>query len=134
MYKAVDVVKTPALTITEYFGNVASSDPKLSACLATVTAPCEEAYQTPEFDEYVMVVSGEVHLLRGEEEKVIVKEGEGVLLKAGERVKWTWPGPCKYVPICLPAFNPVNCHREEEAGAVKDAEAMERLHKLHKAA
>lgn len=130
-FEAVDVVKAGALTITEYFGNVASKDSRLSACLATVTSACEEAYQAPEFDEYVLVLSGEVHLLFGDGSKTIVKAREGVLLKAGERVKWTWPGPCEYVPICLPAFSPFNCHREEEKDAVKDAEAMKRLHELH---
>ena len=46
--------------------------------------------------------------------------------------KRTWPGPCKYVPICIPGFTPDNCHREaDDVAAVKDAEAMEKLHKLH---
>uniref|UniRef100_A0A7S2I8C3 (S)-ureidoglycine aminohydrolase cupin domain-containing protein n=1 Tax=Zooxanthella nutricula TaxID=1333877 RepID=A0A7S2I8C3_9DINO len=126
----VDVVAAKDLTITEYFGHVASKDGTLSACLATVSAPCAEAYQAPDFDEYVMVLSGEVHL-RQDEGVTVVKEGQAVFLKAGERVKWEWPGACTYVPICLPAFSPANCHREEEAGAAKDKAAMDRLHALH---
>lgn len=131
VYKSVDVVSTPDLTITEYFGNVSSSDPALSACLATVTAPCQEAFQTPEFDEYVVVISGVVILQHGDGTTTQAKCGQGVLLKAGERVKWTWPGPCQYVPICLPAFTPTNCGREPEEGAVKTEATMQRLHELH---
>jgi len=127
----VDVVKVDTLTITEFFGNVSSKDSKLSACYATVTEKCAEAYQAPDFDEYVLVLKGEIHLEQTEG-TTVVGEGKAVLLKAGERVKWTWPGPCIYIPVCLPAFTPDNCHREEEEGACKDKEAIEKLHALHK--
>jgi len=130
---SVDVVKTPALTISEYFGGVASKDATISACVAVVNAECEEAYQTPDFDEYVIVLEGEVHLQQTEG-VTKVAAGNGVLLKKGERVKWTWPGCCKYIPVCLPAFTPTNCHREEEEGTVKDGDAMAKLHALHEKA
>lgn len=130
VFKSVDVVTTDKLVITEYVGNVASKESGISACLATVTEACEEAYQAPEFDEYVLVVAGEL-ILRQPAGDTLVKQGEGILLKAGERVKWVWPGPCQYVPICLPAFNPANCHREEDEVAVKDPEAIKRLENLH---
>lgn len=130
VFKPVDVVTAADLTITEYFGNVASKDPRMSACMAKVTAPCAEAYQAPEFDEYVLVLSGEVHLEQGET-KTVVGPGQACFLKAKERVKWVWPGACTYIPVCLPAFSPTNCHREEEEGAAKDKATMERLHALH---
>jgi len=126
----VDVVKAPSLTITEFFGNVASKDSRMSACVATVSDACEEAYQAPEFAEYVLVLDGEVHLQHAEG-TAVVGAGKAAYLKEGERVKWVWPGKCTYVPICLPAFSPTNCHREEEEGAAKDKEAMDRLHALH---
>lgn len=131
VFKSADVVVTPSLVITEYHGAVASQNLDMSACLASVTTPCEEAYQAPEFDEYVLVLAGTLVLRHGADLSTEVKAGEGVLLKAGERVKWTWPGPCQYVPICLPAFTPANCRREPEEGAIKDAEVMQRLHDLH---
>merc|ERR1740129_777791 len=138
VHKSVDVVEARALTITEYFGNVASNDPSLSACLATVTAACEEAYQTPLFDEYVLVIGGSVVLHHGDgdatKSRTVVKAGEGVLLKAGERVKWVWPGACQYVAICLPAFTPTNCGREEESTAVETPEVKKRLQDRHEGA
>lgn len=130
VFQPLDVVAAKDLTITEYFGNVASKDPRLSACLATVRQACAEAYQAPAFDEYVLVLEGEVHLQKIEG-TTVVPAGKACFLKAGERVKWVWPGACTYIPICLPAFSPANCNREEEEGAAKDAKTMERLHELH---
>ena len=99
--KAVDVVATPALTISEYFGTSSSGDTRLSACIATVSEPCGEAYQEPEFDEYVMIISGSVDMIRGGT-RTRISKGEGVLLKAGEQVTWTWPQACQYMIVCLP--------------------------------
>ena len=123
LFKAVDVVAAQALTITEYHGNVASKNVALSACLVTVVAPCEEAYQCPQFDEYVLVTAGSVLLKHGDGCKTVVRQRRGLVLKAGEGVKWTWPGPCQHVAICLPAFTPSNCGREAEAWAAKDEAA-----------
>jgi hypothetical protein len=135
--KPVRVVDAPLLTIDEYFGNVASADSGISACLAEVTGPTEEAYQTPEFDEYVIVLEGSVDIIQetGTDIKTTaVAAGQGIFLPKNTRVKWKWNGACKYVPICLPAFNPNNCHREEEAGCAKSDGAMDDLHKLHETA
>mmetsp|Transcript_30107 Transcript_30107/g.65831 ORF Transcript_30107/g.65831 Transcript_30107/m.65831 type:complete len:268 (-) Transcript_30107:46-849(-) len=130
IFAPVDVVTAADLTITEYFGGVASKDGRMSACLATVRKACAECYQAPAFDEYVLVLSGEVHLEQGEE-KTVVGAGQACFLKANERVRWVWPGPAIYIPVCLPAFSPDNCHREEEEGAAKDKATMDRLHALH---
>jgi len=129
---AVDVVKAPALTITEFFGNVASKDCNLSACVANVGEPCSDAWQKPEFAEWVLVLSGMLHLEHADG-VTKVPAGSGVYLAANERVKWVWPEPCKYVPICMPAFTPDGCHREAEEGSAKDVdpETMAHLHELH---
>jgi len=129
---SVDVVKAPALTITEFFGGVASKEASLSACVAKVDEPCAEAWQAPTFAEWVLVLSGVLHL---EHADGITKipAGSGVFLAAGERVKWVWPEPCTYVPICMPAFSPEGCRREPEEGSAKDVDpqTMARLEALH---
>ena len=72
--------------------------------------------------------------LHGDGKRVKVKAGKGCFLPKGTRVKWIWNGPCKYVPICLPAFTPDNCGREEEHGnhLAKTSDAMDKLRALHK--
>lgn len=132
LVKSVDVVKAPALTITEYFGNVASKDDSLSACVANVKEPCSDAWQRPEFAEWVLVLSGVLHLKHADG-TAVVPAGSGVFLAANERVKWVWPEACTYVPICIPAFTPDGCRREAEEGSAKDADpkTMVELQKLH---
>lgn len=129
---SVDVVKAPALTITEFFGNVASKDGKLSACVANVGEACSEAWQKPTFAEWVLVLTGTLHLEHAEG-ITKVPAGSGVFLEADERVKWVWPEPCTYVPICMPAFTPDGCRREPEEGSAKDVDpqTMANLHELH---
>jgi mannose-6-phosphate isomerase-like protein (cupin superfamily) len=134
--KPVDVVAAPDLTISEYIGRVASKDANVSACVATVRKATKESPQTPHFDEYVLVLEGECHILFGKnlEQRVVVRAGEAFVLDRGTRVQWVWPGPCKYVPICLPAFSPSNCGREEASGPVaKTEESMSKLRALHAA-
>lgn len=134
----VTVVDAPDLKIVEYIGRVASSTAEISACVATVTAACEEAFQAPAFDEYVIVLEGSVDILLGSSGQTTnVKAGSAFILPANTRVQWKWSGPCKYVPICLPAFNIENCGREaEEAGVAtaKSGEPLEKLRRLHASA
>ena len=94
----VDVVSAPDLTITEYFGRVASGDAAVSACIATVRKPTQEAPQRPDFDEYVIVLEGTVEIVC-DGEATSFSAGQGFFLRRGTRVQWRWPGPCKYVPI-----------------------------------
>merc|ERR1719265_82460 len=132
LFTSVDVVKAPSLTITEFFGNVASKDNSLSACVAKVDEPCSEAWQKPEFAEWVLVLRGMLHLEHADG-ITQVPAGSGVFLAANERVKWVWPEPCMYVPICMPAFTPDGCRREPEEGSAKDVDpqTIARLQELH---
>lgn len=111
---------------------MASKDPNLSACVAKVVNPCADAWQTPEFAEWVLVLEGTLHIEHAEG-VTKVPAGSGVFLAANERVKWVWPEPCTYVPICMPAFTPVGCHRESEEGSAKDQDpaTMATLEELH---
>merc|ERR1712023_543834 len=107
----VNVVDAPDLTICEYFGRVASGMPEMSACIATVRKATQEAPQKPDFSEYVLVLEGSVEILHDDGEVSTFCAGQAFFLQRGTRVQWRWPGPCKYVPICLPAFSPTNCGR-----------------------
>ena len=84
--------------------------------------------------EYVMVLDGEIHVCHGTDlaERIVVGSGQGFVLEKGTRVRWEWPGPCKYVAICLPAFSPDNAGREEATGPVAKTEAaLRKLRELH---
>lgn len=101
--KAKEVVSNDALNISEIFGTSSSGDSRLSACIARVYGDAiRQAAQTPESDEYIMVISGEVTMVRASG-KGAVREGEGVLLRAGELIQWIFDQPCVYVIVCLPS-------------------------------
>ena len=134
LVESVDVVAAPDLTISEYIGRVTSGDTSVSSCLCCVRKATKESPQTPEFDEYVMVLEGEIHVYHGAEleECIVVRSGTGFVLDKGTRVRWEWPGPCRYVAICLPAFSPTNAGREEATGPVAKTEAaLKKLRDLH---
>ena len=134
LVQSVDVVEAPDLTISEYIGRVASGDTCVSSCLCSVRQSTKESPQTPEFDEYVMVLEGEIHVHHDTnlQRSLIVRAGQGFILHKGTRVQWAWPGPCKYIAICLPAFSPAIAGREEAREAVaKTQSALQKLRALH---
>lgn len=136
LVQSIDVVAAPDLTITEYIGRVTSGDTSVSSCFCTVRKATKESPQTPGFDEYVLVLEGEIHVSHGVNlsERIVVRPGQGFVLEKGTRVQWAWPGPCKYVAICLPAFSPENAGREEATGPVaKTEDALKELRALHAA-
>ena len=135
LYQPVNVVEAPGITITEHFGMVASREVGSTASLgvAVVKGASEEAWQCPQFDEFVICAEGSIDFLHGGGEKVHIDAGQGIFLPKGLRVKWVWPEACKYFVLCLPAFNPALSGREAEEGATvaKDSASMQRLEKLH---
>lgn len=132
--KPIDVVAADQITITEHFGHVASNDGTASFAMATVKNASEEAFQAPQFDEYVVCVEGSIDFLESGGERTHIQAGEAVFLPKGLRVKWIWPEPTKYAVLCLPAFSPELSGREAEEGATvaKDSASMSRLEDLHK--
>jgi mannose-6-phosphate isomerase-like protein (cupin superfamily) len=99
--------------IDEYVGRVSSADEAISIAHMRSPAGWEEPAQTPEFDEYTLVLRG---LLRVEHPQGAfdVRAGEAVVVRAGERVRYSTPetGGAEYVAVCLPAFSPETVHRD----------------------
>ena len=105
----------PPKIIEEYFGRVNSGCELVSIAKMTSPAGWQEPGQTPEFDEYTVVLRGE---LRVETKTDIHKIGSGqaVVVRAGEWVRYSTPGPdgAEYIAVCLPAFSPATVHRETD--------------------
>ena len=100
--------------IEEFFGRVRSGDTGVSIARMTSPGSWVEPAQRPGFDEYTVVLAG---LLRVEHDGGVldVRPGEGVMTRAGERVRYSTPEPegAQYVAVCLPAFAPDSVHRED---------------------
>jgi mannose-6-phosphate isomerase-like protein (cupin superfamily) len=100
-------------TIEEYFGGVNSQTDALSIARMVSPAGWVEPGQTPEFDEYTVVLKG---CLRVETrtDSLDIEAGQGVLAPAGEWVRYSSPGDvgAEYIAVCLPAFSPQRVHRD----------------------
>lgn len=100
--------------IEEFFGRVNSRT--AAASIARMRSPggWVEPGQTPEFDEYTVVLRGELQVTT-RAGTLTVKAGQAVHTPKGEWVQYSTPHPdgAEYVAVCLPAFSPATVHRDE---------------------
>lgn len=97
--------------IEEFVGRVNSGTPGVSIARMKSPPGWQEPGQTPEFDEYTLVLSGALHVetKRG---TLQVRAGQAVHSPAGEWVRYGTPEGAEYVAVCLPAFSPAIVHRD----------------------
>jgi mannose-6-phosphate isomerase-like protein (cupin superfamily) len=100
--------------IEEYVGRVNTGTTAISIARMMSPAGWMEPGQTPEFDEYTIVLKGVLHIDTSDA-SMDIHAGEGVLIKAGEWVRYGSPRAdgAEYIAVCLPAFSPVTVHRDE---------------------
>ena len=100
--------------IEEFFGRVNSQTAALSIAKMISPSGWREPGQAPEFDEYTIVLKGELQV---ETRSSILKVGAGqaVVVNAGEWVCYSTPAAegAEYIAVCLPAFLPSTVHRDE---------------------
>jgi len=101
--------------IEEYAGRVRSGTRDVSIARMRSPSGWVEPGQTPEFDEYTVVLRG---ILRVEHHggTIEVGAGQAVIAHRGEWVRYSTPGAegAEYVAVCLPAFSPETVHRDDE--------------------
>jgi mannose-6-phosphate isomerase-like protein (cupin superfamily) len=131
--KSTTVVEFEGLRIDELAGNVASKDDTISIAKVIVSRPTSEPWLTLEYDEWICVLTGHLELHYGADEKQVltVKVGETAFVQKGERFRPIFPVPTEYIPVCLPAFKPERCHREEEGNGGAPSEVSRKLQQLH---
>jgi mannose-6-phosphate isomerase-like protein (cupin superfamily) len=101
--------------IEEFIGRVNSKTDALSVAKMTSPSGWVEPGQTPEFDEYTVVLRGSLRVTT-RDGSIDVNAGQAVITHAGEWVQYSTPGEtgAEYVAICLPAFAPGIVHRDAE--------------------
>jgi mannose-6-phosphate isomerase-like protein (cupin superfamily) len=117
LIEAPTVIKaagTPSKSIAEYVGRVNTGGSAVSIAHMISPPGWQEPGQTPEFDEYTVVLHGK---LRAETRTLgmEIRAGQAVLAPKGEWVRYSTPGEsgAEYVAICLPAFSPETVHRDK---------------------
>jgi quercetin dioxygenase-like cupin family protein len=99
--------------IEEFVGLVNTGTTAASVARMTSPAGWVEPGQTPEFDEFTLVLRG---ILRVETRQgaLDVRAGQAVIAPRGEWVRYSTPveGGAEYVAVCVPAFSPDTVHRD----------------------
>jgi ethanolamine utilization protein EutQ len=100
--------------IDEYIGRVNSKTSSTSVAHMLSPQGWLEPGQTPEFDEFTIVLKG---TLRVEHKggTVDVHAGQAIVTHAGEWVRYSTPeeGGAEYIAVCLPAFSMDTVHRDD---------------------
>ena len=101
--------------IEEYVGRVNSKTDAVSIAKMSSSEGWMEPGQTPEFDEYTVVLKGRI-VVESIDGVVEVSAGQAVHTKRGEWVRYSTPyaGGAEYMAVCLPAFSPDTVHRDPE--------------------
>lgn len=101
--------------IREYVGRVNTRTDALSIARMSSPGGWIEPGQTPEFDEYTVVLEGTLRV-ETREGSLDVAAGQGIIVRAGEWVKYSTPtdAGAEYIAVCLPAFSPQTVHRDAE--------------------
>ena len=100
--------------IEEFIGRVNSKESRLSVARMRSPGGWVEPGQTPEFDEFTVVLRGTLRVTH-RDGVLDVPAGQAVVTHAGEWVQYSTPGDegAEYVAVCLPAFSPGTVHRDE---------------------
>ncbi|MGE5324933.1 MAG: cupin domain-containing protein [Actinomycetota bacterium] len=99
--------------IDEYVGRLNSKDEKISVAHMRSPAGWQEPGQTPEFEEYTIVLRGRLRVTH-KGGAFDVSAGQAVVAHAGEWIRYSTPDEAtEYIAVCVPAFSPGTVHRDE---------------------
>lgn len=107
----IEAAGQPPKTIEEFIGHVNSKTEGVSIARMTSPAGWEEPGQTPDFDEYSVVLAGTLRVTT-KAGALDVSAGQAVITQKGEWVKYSTPLGATYIAVCLPAFSPANVNRD----------------------
>ncbi|MGE5420857.1 MAG: cupin domain-containing protein [Chloroflexota bacterium] len=99
--------------ISEFFGRVNSGNNDISVAHMISPNGWSEPGQTPEFDEYTVVLKGKLKV-ETENETFVVTAGQAILTEKNKWVRYSTPleDGAEYIAICVPAFSPLTVNRD----------------------
>jgi ethanolamine utilization protein EutQ (cupin superfamily) len=106
----VEVPGTPVTVLAEFVGRLASGEQRVSIAILEFPPGWSEPGQTPEFDEFTVVLEGQL-LVETRDGDLVVSSGQAVHTTAGQWVRYSTPHEgARYVSVCLPAYAPELAH------------------------
>lgn len=103
----------PPKIIEEFVGRVNSRTSALSIAKMRSPSGWREPGQTPQFNEYTIVLNGELQV-ETTAATYRVAAGQAITVNAGEWVRYSTPSSdgAEYIAVCVPAFSPDTVHRD----------------------
>jgi len=113
--KIIEAAGNLPKTIREYIGRARTGTAAASVARMSSPSGWIEPGQTPEFDEFTLVLAGSLRV-ESRTRTIDVAAGQAIIAPAGEWVRYSSPAPegAEYVAICVPAFSPEAVHRDRE--------------------
>ena len=110
----VSAAGTKPKLIDEYIGRINTKTADVSVAHMRSPQGWEEPGQTPEFDEFTLVLKGMIRV-RHKDGEMDVTSGQAVITHGGEWIQYSTPaeGGAEYIAVCLPAFSMETVHRDE---------------------
>jgi mannose-6-phosphate isomerase-like protein (cupin superfamily) len=105
----------PPKTIEEFVGRVNSKTEGVSIARMISPSGWTEPGQTPDFDEFTVVLRGELQV-QTREGIHRVAAGQAIIARRGEWVRYSTPSPqgAEYIAVCIPAFSAETVHRDRD--------------------
>ncbi|HET7208834.1 MAG TPA: cupin [Terriglobales bacterium] len=99
--------------IDEYIGRVNSQTMSVSVAHMRSPEGWSEPGQTPEFDEFTVVLKGTLQV-KSRQGLMRVEAGQAVIAHRGEWVQYSTPsaGGAEYIAVCVPAFSKETVKRD----------------------
>ncbi|WP_242346425.1 cupin domain-containing protein [Anaeromyxobacter terrae] len=107
----VPAAGNPPKLIEEFFGRVATGGAGVSVARMKSPPGWAEPGQTPEFDEYTVVLGGALRV-ETRSGALEVRPGQAVHAPRGEWVRYSTPEGAEYLAVCIPAFSIDAVHRD----------------------
>lgn len=102
--------------VEEFVGSVNSDTDELSIARMRSPGGWVEPGQTPEFSEYILVLSGMLQI-KTVNRIYQVTADQAIIIDAGEWVQYSTPTEegAEYIAVCLPAFTVGAVNKDEES-------------------
>jgi quercetin dioxygenase-like cupin family protein len=109
----IQAAGTPPKTIEEFIGRATSDTTALSIARMVSPPGWSESGQTPEFDEFTVVLRGQLRV-ETRDDVQDVSAGQAVVIPRGQWVRYSTPSldGAEYIAVCSPAFSPQTVHRD----------------------
>ncbi|WP_181391464.1 GNAT family N-acetyltransferase [Methanospirillum stamsii] len=128
--RVIPAAGTPPKTIEEYIGRVVCGISEVSIAKMVSPPGWTEPFQTPDFDEYTLVLKGTL-IIETETERFSVSHGQAIIVLKGSTIRYQTPEGAEYIAICIPAFSPDIVHRLPLETEEKKEEKTTRIQSYH---